>query len=53
MMKASAAEIAKMNANSRTVIFPGIGHGAPLAELMLFNRTLDAWLSGSETFHSG
>ncbi|MEC0592812.1 hypothetical protein P8843_21950 [Bacillus inaquosorum] len=41
------------NSKSATFSISGIGHVAPQAESSLFNRTLDAWLSGSETFHSG
>ncbi|MEC5228488.1 hypothetical protein [Bacillus inaquosorum] len=41
------------NSKSATFSISGIGHVAPQAEPSLFNRTLDAWLSGSETFHSG
>ncbi|SCV43139.1 hypothetical protein BQ1740_3399 [Bacillus subtilis] len=39
--------------NSKSAIFSISGDRPPLAEPMLFNRTLDAWLSRSETLHSG
>lgn len=40
-------------ANQLFSAFPGNGHEAPQAEPSLFDRTLDARLSGAETLHSG
>jgi len=46
-IKASMAEIVSANRNVRAMIVPGIGHGFPLAEPIVFNETLEDLLKAA------
>ncbi|WP_445429176.1 alpha/beta fold hydrolase [Bacillus atrophaeus] len=41
ILKTSAREIDNKNANCRSVMIPGTGHGAPLAQPELFNEMVE------------
>ncbi|ARW07822.1 alpha/beta fold hydrolase [Bacillus atrophaeus] len=43
ILKTSAREIGNKNANCRSVMIPGTGHGAPLAQPELFNEMVEKW----------
>ncbi|MED4788321.1 alpha/beta hydrolase [Bacillus atrophaeus] len=43
ILKTSVREIGNKNANCRFVMFPGTGHGTPLAQPELFNEMVEKW----------
>lgn len=45
IMKKSASDIVKVNPNCKGVIFPKIGHGAPLANPEFFNQVIEKWIN--------
>lgn len=45
IMRKSAEDLVQAHPASNGIIFPQVGHGIPLANPDLFNRTLDAWVN--------
>ena len=43
-LKKSAEDLEKLCVHADRIVFPGIGHGIPLADPGLFNRVVDHWL---------
>ncbi|WP_044640790.1 alpha/beta fold hydrolase [Risungbinella massiliensis] len=48
IMKKSAVKIANSNTNSKCVVVPNIGHGFSFADSMLFNQTVEAWITDGD-----
>lgn len=44
IMKQSAKDIVKMNANCTGIIIPDMGHGLPLAKPEFFNHMVETWI---------
>ena len=44
-VKKSAEDLVRLSENADGIIFPGVGHGIPLADPALFNRVVNHWLN--------
>lgn len=44
IMRKSAEDLVKCNSGAAGIVFPGVGHGIPLASPELFNHTVDGWI---------
>ena len=44
LMKKSARDIVRANPNCTGIVIPKVGHGAPLAQPLFFNRIVDGWI---------
>ncbi|WP_233354850.1 alpha/beta fold hydrolase [Paenibacillus sp. JZ16] len=45
IVKKSAEDLVQLSENADGIIFPGVGHGIPLADPALFNRVVNHWLN--------